>query len=174
MSLLDDPPLPLPLPLPLTRISTLTLPLALFLTPTLTLTLTLTRGLYALEAIDKEDFVCEYIGEYVRNTVAEFREKFYDKMGYGDDYIFRVDAHHLVDATKKGGVARFANHCCDPNCYTRIIRASGRCRIVLYTKRAIEVGEEITYDYKFDLEEDRSNAIPCMCAAGKNCRKFLN
>ena len=118
--------------------------------------------------------MCEYIGEYVRNTVAEFREKFYDRMGYGDDYIFRVDAHQLVDATKKGGVARFANHCCDPNCYTRSIRASGKCRIVLYTKRAIEVGEEITYDYKFDFEEDRSNAIPCMCGAGSKCRKFLN
>ena len=131
-------------------------------------------GLYALEPIEKEDFVCEYIGEYVRNTVAEFREKFYDRMGYGDDYIFRVDAHQLVDATKKGGLARFANHCCDPNCYSRIIKASGKFRIVLYTKRAIEVGEEITYDYKFDLEEDRSNAIPCMCGAGSKCRKFLN
>ena len=131
-------------------------------------------GLYALEPIEKEDFVCEYIGEYVRNTVAEFREKFYDRMGYGDDYIFRVDGDVLVDATKKGGVARFANHCCDPNCYSRIIKASGKFRIVLYTKRAIEVGEEITYDYKFDLEEDRSNAIPCMCGAGSKCRKFLN
>ena len=79
-----------------------------------------------------------------------------------------------MDATKKGGLARFANHCCDPNCYSRIIKASGKFRIVLYTKRAIEVGEEITYDYKFDLEEDRSNAIPCMCGAGSKCRKFLN
>ena len=34
-------------------------------------------------------------------------------------------------------------------------------------------GEEITYDYKFDREEDRSNAIPCMCGALK-CNKFLN
>ena len=45
---------------------------------------------------------------------------------------------------------------------------------MLYTKRAIEVGEEITYDYKFDLEEDRSNAIPCMCGAGSKCGKVWN
>ena len=131
-------------------------------------------GLYALDPIEKEDFVCEYMGEYIRSTVAESREHFYRRYGYGDDYIFRVSADHLVDATRKGAVARFANHCCDPNCYTRIIRVQGQDRIVLYSKRQIEAGEEITYDYKFDLEEDRSLAIPCMCGAGSRCRKFLN
>ena len=124
-------------------------------------------GLYALEPIDKEDFVVEYIGEYVRNAVADSREKRYRRLGYGDDYIFRVDEQTLVDATRKGGLARFANHCCDPNCYTRIIRINGESRIVLYSKRLIEVGEEITYDYKFDREEDSSQRIPCRCGARK-------
>ena len=67
--------------------------------------------------------------------------------------------------SRRGGLARFANHCCDPNCYTRIIRAGGKDRIVLYTKRAIEPGEEITYDYKFDRDEDESKRIPCRCGA---------
>jgi len=46
-------------------------------------------GLYAGEPIDAEDFVVEYIGEYVRNALADFRERKYRKLGYGDDYIFR-------------------------------------------------------------------------------------
>lgn len=53
---------------------------------------------------------------------------------YCDDYIFRVDDDLFVDATKKGGLARFANHCCDGNCYSRIITAGGMKRIVLYSK----------------------------------------
>mmetsp|Transcript_21235 Transcript_21235/g.68456 ORF Transcript_21235/g.68456 Transcript_21235/m.68456 type:complete len:272 (+) Transcript_21235:90-905(+) len=130
-------------------------------------------GLYAAEHIDAEDFVVEYIGEYVRSSLAEQREQKYRKLGYGDDYIFRVDAEQLVDATCKGGVARFANHCCEPNCYTRIITAGGKPRIVLYSKRPIEPGEEITYNYNFDIDEDPTLRIPCRCGS-KGCKGFLN
>ena len=115
----------------------------------------------------------EYLGEYIRSAVAESRETQYRILGFGDDYIFRVDADLLVDATRRGGLARFANHCCEPNCYTRIIVAGGKPRIALYSKERIELGEEITYDYKFEYEEDRSLAIKCCCGA-KKCAGFLN
>lgn len=78
-----------------------------------------------------------------------------------------------MDATCKGGVARFANHCCEPNCYTRIITAGGKPRIVLYSKRPIEPGEEITYNYNFDIDEDPTLRIPCRCGS-KGCKGFLN
>lgn len=129
-------------------------------------------GLYAGEPIEKEDFVIEYIGEYVRSAVAESRQKTYRK-GHEDDYIFRVDEDLLVDATRAGGLARFANHCCEPNCYTRIIKVNGFGRISLYSKRAVDVGEEITYDYKFDREEGAEDRIPCCCGA-KHCSGWLN
>ena len=130
-------------------------------------------GLYAAEPIEKEDFVVEYLGEYVRQSVAEVREKHYRRAGFGDDYIFRVDDDLFVDATKRGGLARFANHCCEPNCYSKIVNAGGKQRIVLYSKERIEQGEEITYDYKFEYEMDRANAIPCCCGS-KRCSGFLN
>ena len=34
-------------------------------------------------------------------------------------------------------------------------------------------GEEITYDYKFDRDEDESKRIPCRCGAVR-CFGFLN
>jgi len=128
-------------------------------------------GLYAAEPIEPEEFVVEYLGEYVRSTLADARQRNYE--GYCDDYIFRVDDDLFVDATNKGGLARFANHCCDGNCYSRIITAGGMKRIVLYSKERIEVGEEITYDYKFELETDPSKRIPCSCGSAK-CTGYLN
>lgn len=130
-------------------------------------------GLYAAEPIEAGSFVVEYLGEYVRAAVAEAREKQYRSLGFGDDYIFRIDDDLLVDATQRGGIARYANHCCEPNCYSDIITAGGKKRIVLYSKERIELGEEITYDYKFGYEEDRSEALPCCCGS-KGCKGFLN
>ena len=42
-----------------------------------------------------------------------------------------------------GGRARYVNHSCEPNCCTRIIHVGGRPKVVLYSKRAIEEGEEL-------------------------------
>jgi len=86
---------------------------------------------------------------------------------------WQVDDEILVDATRRGGLARFANHCCEPNCQSKIINAQGKKRIVLYSMERIETGEEITYDYKFEFEEDESERIPCCCGS-KGCRGFLN
>jgi len=49
-----------------------------------------------------------------------------------------------------------------PNCYTKIITAEGQKKVVIYSKRPIVAGEELTYDYKFPLEEKK---IPCFCGA---------
>jgi SET domain-containing protein len=46
----------------------------------------------------------------------------------------------------------------------------GQKKIVIYSRRDIRVNEEITYDYKFPLEEEK---IPCMCGTTK-CRGALN
>jgi histone-lysine N-methyltransferase SETD1 len=43
----------------------------------------------------------------------------------------------------------FINHCCDPNCYAKVISFGTQKKIVIYSKRDIALGEEITYDYKF-------------------------
>jgi SET domain-containing protein len=69
-------------------------------------------GLYAEEHIDVNDMVIEYVGEVIRQQVAEEREKQYEWCGIGSSYLFRVDDDTVIDATKCGNVARFINHCC--------------------------------------------------------------
>ncbi|CAH8360812.1 unnamed protein product [Eruca vesicaria subsp. sativa] len=127
-------------------------------------------GLVALEPIDAEDFVIEYVGELIRSSISEIRERQYEKMGIGSSYLFRLDDGYVIDATKRGGIARFINHSCEPNCYTKIISVDGKKKIFIYAKRHIDAGEEISYNYKFPLED---NKIPCNCKAPK-CRGSLN
>ncbi|KAJ1301036.1 hypothetical protein OPQ81_003457 [Rhizoctonia solani] len=127
-------------------------------------------GLYAAEFIPAGDMVIEYVGEVIRQQVADKREKYYEKTGIGSSYLFRVDDDSVVDATKKGNLGRLINHCCTPNCTAKIITINGEKKIVIYAKANIDIGDEITYDYHFPLEDQK---IPCLCGSPK-CRGFLN
>lgn len=70
----------------------------------------------------------------------------------GACYLFRIDDEWIVDATTTGGPARFVNHCCEPNCYSKVIVVDGDKHIVIMSARALAAGEELTYDYKFAVE----------------------
>lgn len=98
-------------------------------------------GLYAEEAIPLGDFIIEYVGEKVRQQVANIREIKYDKQGIGSSYLFRMIDDEIVDATKKGGIARFINHSCDPNCTAKIIKVEGTPRIVIYAFKDVAKSE---------------------------------
>ncbi|CAG0900918.1 unnamed protein product [Darwinula stevensoni] len=127
------------------------------------------QGLFSKRSMDAGEMVMEYTGEVIRSAVADIREKIYESKGMGC-YMFRVDEDTVIDATMAGSSARFINHSCEPNCYSRVVDILSEKRIIIFASRPIKKGEELTYDYKFPLEEDK---IPCMCK-GKRCRKYLN
>lgn len=130
-------------------------------------------GLYAMEDISANDMIIEYVGEKVRQQVADLRERRYLKSGIGSSYLFRIDESTVIDATKRGGIARFINHSCTPNCTAKIIKVDGSKRIVIYALRDIRRDEELTYDYKFEREFDSDDRIPCLCGS-TGCKGFLN
>lgn len=130
-------------------------------------------GLYAMENIAANDMIIEYVGEMVRQQVADMRERQYLKSGIGSSYLFRIDEYTVIDATKRGGIARFINHSCDPNCTAKIIKVEGSKRIVIYALRDIGQNEELTYDYKFEREWGSDDRIPCLCGTAR-CKGFLN
>jgi len=127
-------------------------------------------GLFAMEHIGADEMVIEYVGDVVRPLLSDIREQRYEKQGIGSSYLFRIDLDYVVDATKCGNLARFINHACEPNCYAKVIKIDGQNKIVIYSKQAIAIGEEITYDYKFPIEDEK---IRCLCGS-KSCRKYLN
>ncbi|KAG8456090.1 hypothetical protein GDO86_002042 [Hymenochirus boettgeri] len=127
-------------------------------------------GLFAMEPIIADEMVIEYVGQNIRQVIADMREKRYEDEGIGSSYMFRVDHDTIIDATKCGNFARFINHSCNPNCYAKVITVESQKKIVIYSKQYINVNEEITYDYKFPIEDVK---IPCLCGA-ENCRGTLN
>lgn len=48
----------------------------------------------------------------------------------------------------QGNHARYINHSCDPNAYTKIVCVDGAKHVAIIAARAIAAGEEIFYDYK--------------------------
>merc|ERR1712150_120815 len=100
------------------------------------------------------------MGEEIRAVLTEKREELYEKRGIGC-YMFKIDNQTVIDATMKGSAARFINHSCDPNCYSRIVDILGKKHIIIFALKRIDPGEEITYDYKFPFEEVK---IPCRCS----------
>ncbi|VVC44115.1 Post-SET domain,SET domain,RNA recognition motif domain [Cinara cedri] len=127
-------------------------------------------GLFAMEHIIADEMIIEIVGQSIRLVVAELRKKIYKITGINSSYLFRTDLDNVIDSTMCGNLARFINHSCNPNCYSKIIQIEGQKKIVIYSMRLINVEEEITIDYKFWLEE---NKIPCMCGTDC-CRGTIN
>ncbi|KAH8375891.1 hypothetical protein KR200_006400 [Drosophila serrata] len=127
------------------------------------------RGLYCTKDIEAGEMVIEYAGELIRSTLTDKRERYYDGRGIGC-YMFKIDDNLVVDATMRGNAARFINHSCEPNCYSKVVDILGHKHIIIFALRRIVQGEELTYDYKFPFEEEK---IPCSCGS-KRCRKYLN
>lgn len=53
----------------------------------------------------------------------------------GDCYIFRIDENIHVDATMAGNIARFMNHSCQPNCFSKVVEtgknSTGKCKVIV-------------------------------------------
>ena len=52
----------------------------------------------------------------------------------------------------------------------QVVEADGSRHIVIFAQRDLDVGEEITYDYKFPVEKAK---IPCHCGSPK-CLGVMN
>lgn len=99
-------------------------------------------GLYAARDIEKHTMVIEYIGEMIRAELAECREKRYDAANRGI-YMFRLDEQRVIDATLSGGLARYINHSCNPNCVAEAVEVDRDLRIIIFANRRIARGEEV-------------------------------
>ena len=131
-------------------------------------------GVFTTKPIKKNEAIIEYIGELIRLRVVDKRQVENESEGINGSYIFQLDKDKdlYIDATHRGGLARYINHCCDPNCETTKVEFDNQSHIVIFAKRDISPYEELSYDYKMEYET-KEKRIRCLCGS-PNCKKWLN
>jgi uncharacterized protein len=113
-------------------------------------------GVFATQPINKNKRIVHYAGEKITNRESLKREERYLRRGH--IWCFKLNRLYVRDAGVGGNVARYVNHSCTPNCYTRVIGDT----IWIIAARNIRKGEELTYDYS----TDGVGTIRCRCSAG--------
>ncbi|KAE8678798.1 Histone-lysine N-methyltransferase ASHR3 [Hibiscus syriacus] len=126
-------------------------------------------GVEAAEPIKKGDFVIEYIGEVIDDAQCEKRLWDMKYKGVKNFYMCEIRKDFTIDATFKGNTSRFLNHSCDPNCVLEKWQVEGETRVGVFAARSIEVGEPLTYDYRF---VQFGPEVKCHCGAS-NCQGYL-
>ena len=124
------------------------------------------KGVFALIRIPAHTRLIEYKGQ--RLTEAQV-----DKRYANDDnphtFLFALDDGIVIDATIGGNSARWINHSCAPNCEA----VDDGDRIYIETLRAIRPGEELSYNYRIELEERHTPELKrlyqCRCGA-RRCK----
>lgn len=128
------------------------------------------RGVYASTFIPKETRIIEYVGELIDKEESEKRALSQHakslKSGDAAVYIFTLSKNYDIDGNVPWNTARLINHTCNPNCEAWIV---GR-KIYIYSLRDINKGEELGFDYGFDIECFEDHV--CLCGS-PNCVGYI-
>lgn len=127
-------------------------------------------GLFAKEVIRKGEFIIQYLGEiFSLNSQIGIKRRT-DYAGSTCTYLMKLSPKEVIDPTKKGNVARFINHSCDPNCVTQKWNVMGEVFVGIFAKKDIIIDEELSFDYKFDVY--KTPFLECFCQS-YNCKGYL-
>ena len=111
-------------------------------------------GLIVTEECKKGDFIIEYVGEAVEKNeqVCELKDT---------SYVMHIEGDVFVDATKRGGLARYIIHSCDPNCKVKKVKVMGCTRLAIFAGKDMLMGTELTIDYGMtSMKSDFSKQQP--------------
>lgn len=129
-------------------------------------------GLKACQKCESGTVLAEYTGEVItsKECVRRMAEV---KKGSTDSFYFAALGDGLfLDAKSFGSIARFANHCCNPNSELQRWYVDGMVRLALVNIQPLAVGEEITYNYGYSedgMEDLVRMRQKCHCGASNCC-----
>ena len=96
----------------------------------------------------------EYTGALLPTAAADRR---------GGRYLFQVNSRWTIDGSGRENLSRYINHSCAPNC---IAHTRGK-RVLIYSRRRISPGEELSYDYGKEYFDEYIKPQGCLC---ESCR----
>ncbi len=117
-------------------------------------------GAYAARDIRKGTRIIEYIGRPLTKKKAQTELE--DRNGY----VFTINKFFDIDGSVRWNPARYINHGCDANAESDVIED----RVWILATRSIKKGEEVLYNYNYDLADALDN--PCRCGA-ENCVGYI-
>lgn len=117
-------------------------------------------GLFAARPIAAGRRIIQYVGPILTSEEVESRT---------GRYFFSIDEDYAIDGSARTNLARYVNHSCKPNAEALV---EGK-RIWVWSKRAIEPGEQITIDYGKEYFNDFIRPVGCKCepCAAKKSKK---
>jgi SET domain-containing protein len=129
-------------------------------------------GAFATQAIPADTFVVEYVGDVIDKVEVQRRKKMYQESGNPHFYLMEVGPNVTIDAGLAGGLARFLNHSCDPNCMTQKWQVGQETRVAMFSTREVAAGEELSYDYQYEVNMNPHRKLVCHCGSA-NCKGRL-
>jgi uncharacterized protein len=117
-------------------------------------------GLFAKTRIPAGETIIEYTGERIS------KEESLRRCMEGNNYIFSINEAFDLDGSIESNFARFINHSCAPNAEAQL---EGD-QVWIVALRDILPGEEISFNYGYDLDDYREH--PCQCGA-VNCVGYI-
>jgi SET domain-containing protein len=107
-------------------------------------------GLFAEEPIKRGVRIVEYTGRPL-----EPGEEYTSR----SKFLFKISRKKTIDGTVRSNAAKYINHSCAPNCRAE---NTGR-RIYIVSRRRIERGEELTYNYGKEYFNQHIGPNGCRC-----------
>lgn len=118
------------------------------------------KGAFARAQIRARTDIVEYLGEKISKAESLARCE------ANNAFIFTLDDKFDLDGDVDWNPARFFNHSCGPNCDAE----SREGHIWIVARRDIAAGEELTFNYGYDLES--YNEYPCSCGSAE-CAGYM-
>lgn len=109
------------------------------------------KGIFANEEIKRGTKILQYVGKKLTTNEANSKP---------NRYIFEIDDDWSIDGNQKYNIAKYFNHSCKPNAESIMENDD---RIFISSKRRINIGEEITFDYGKEYIKEYIKKGGCKC-----------